>query len=92
MGKVIITLKKKLITIDQFNKCSFIFQQTRPIECAQHNSFESSIMSLQVVYCSIMHSIHKFLRNFQHYTGFVYYFFSILVDVQLPSSIVVTLS
>ena len=29
--------KQKLLTIDQINKCSFIFQHSRPIECAQHN-------------------------------------------------------
>ena len=51
--------KKKLLMIDQFKKCSFDFEQARPIECSQHNSFESSIMSSQVVYCSITFWITK---------------------------------
>ena len=49
-GVAIKTSKQKLITINQFDKCSFIFQQARPIECAQHNSFNSSIMSSQIVH------------------------------------------
>ena len=32
------TSKKKLLTIDQFNKCSFYFEQGRPIECVQDNT------------------------------------------------------
>ena len=47
-GQVINTLKQNLLTIDQFNKWSFNFEQTRPVECAQHRRFESSIMSLQI--------------------------------------------
>ena len=53
-GLAIKTLMQKLLTIDKFNKCSFIFQQSRPIECVRHNSFEISMMSSQVVYCSII--------------------------------------
>ena len=48
------TLMQKLLTIDKFNKRSFVFQQSRPIECVQHNSFEISMMSSQVVYCSVI--------------------------------------
>ena len=40
---------------------------------------------------SHQHSIHGFRRNFQHCTGFVYYFL-ILVGVEIPLCIVVTLS
>ena len=45
--------KRKLLTIYQFNECSFYFEHGRPFECEQQNSFESSIMSSQVVYCLI---------------------------------------
>ena len=53
-GRMIKTSKQKRLTIDQFNKCSFNFEQARPIECAEHDSFESAIMPLQVKYCSIV--------------------------------------
>ena len=46
--------RQKLLTIDQFNKCSFYFEQIRSIECVQPNGFKTSIMSSQVVYCSIV--------------------------------------
>ena len=35
--------KQKLLTVDQFNKCSFYFEQARSIECVQRNSFKNSI-------------------------------------------------
>ena len=37
--------KQKLLTIDQFNKCSFCFEQIRSIECVKRNGFKTSIMS-----------------------------------------------
>ena len=58
------TSKQKPLTIEEFNKCSFYFEQGRPTECVQHNSFESSIMSSQVVYCSIMLYITKIEKDF----------------------------
>ena len=54
---MITTSKQKLLTEKQFNKCSFVFEHSRPIECAQDNSFESSIMSMQVVGKKILSSI-----------------------------------
>ena len=48
------TSKQKLLTINQFNKYSFHFQEALPNECMQHNSFESSLMSSLVVYCLII--------------------------------------
>ena len=47
----VIILKQKLLTIVKCNKCSFIFQQSRPIEFLQHNSFkiDSSTMFSKVV-------------------------------------------
>ena len=47
-------LKQMLLTIYQFNECSFYFEQTRSIECVQNNGFESSIMSSQAVYFLIV--------------------------------------
>ena len=41
---VIKAFKQKLLTINQFNKWSFYFEEGRLIECLQHNSFESSVM------------------------------------------------
>ena len=40
-------------TVRKFYEIQY-FQQARPIERLQHNGFESSIMSSQVVYCSII--------------------------------------
>ena len=51
--------KQKLLTIYQFNECSLYFERSRSIECERHNSFESSIMSSQVVYCLIFLEITK---------------------------------
>ena len=53
-GRVIKASKRKLLTVDQFNKCSFYFEHARPIEGVQHNDFESSVIFAQVVYCSII--------------------------------------
>ena len=44
--------------IEKANKFSIEdFEQARPIECMQRNSFEGFIMSSQVVYCSIILSL-----------------------------------
>ena len=52
--RMIEALKQMLLTIYQFNECSFYFEQTRSIECVQNNGFESSIMSSQAVYFLIV--------------------------------------
>ena len=51
---VIKAFKQKLLTVDQFNKCSFYFEEGGLIECVQHYIFESSVKSSQVVYCLII--------------------------------------
>ena len=48
------TSKQKVLTIDQFNKCSLYFEQGRTIEYVQHNKFNSFLMSSQFVYCLIV--------------------------------------